>query len=350
MSKRVFVIGAGAVGAYTGGNMAKAGVDVTFVDPWPEHVEAMRSQGLELKGMSEPECFTVKVKALTPDEFKAGAAERPVDIALISTKSYDTEWAAELVQPALSEQGFAVSLQNCINEERIANILGADRTAGCIASTISVGLEAPGFVQRNVPKRGESYTVFRCGELSHRASPRIEELVAWLATVDSAKMTTNLMGERWSKLTINSSANGMSACTGYDTRSMALEETPRRLSIRLSAETIRVAQAEGVTLEKIAGFEPEEWVAAADGDANTLQRIESHKISAAKERAPGSYPSMGQDMKKGRPTEIDYLNGLVVEKGQIHGIPTPANAGIVAAVHKVESGQAPQDPKHIDAI
>ncbi len=94
MTKRVFVIGAGAVGAYTGGHMARAGVDVTMVDPWVEHVEAMRTTGLELRGLSDEECCNVKVKAMTPEEFQAVVATQPVDIGIISTKSYDTEWAA----------------------------------------------------------------------------------------------------------------------------------------------------------------------------------------------------------------------------------------------------------------
>ncbi len=350
MSKRVFVIGAGAVGAYTGGNMANGGVDVTFVDPWVEHVEAMRGDGLELKGMSEAECFKIPVKAMTPGEFKRAAGDRPVDIGIISTKSYDTEWAAELVKPALAEDGFVVSLQNCLNEDRIAAIVGAERTTGCIASTISVGLEAPGFVQRNVPKRGDSYTVFRCGEYSGEASDRVKALVEWLGLVDSAMISTNLIGERWSKLTINASGNGLSACTGYDTKSMALEDAPRRLSIRLAAETIKVAKAQGVQLEKIAGHMPDEWVAAADGDAAAMKRIEDGKINGAKERASGSYPSMGQDIRKGRRTEIDYLNGLVVEKGKEHGIDTPANQGIWDAVRKVESGEVPQSPDNINGI
>ncbi|NKC13665.1 MAG: 2-dehydropantoate 2-reductase [Gammaproteobacteria bacterium] len=350
MTKKVFVIGAGAVGAYTGGNLARAGMDVTFVDPWVDHVETMRGDGLELKGMSEEECFKLEVKAMTPGEFKAIAHEQPVDIAIISTKSYDTEWAAELVKPALSGEGFVVSLQNCINEDRIAAIVGSERVAGCIASTISVDLKSAGFVQRNVPKRGASYTVFRCGELSGQESDRVKDFVAWLGHVDSAKMTTNLMGERWSKLTINASGNGLSACTGYDTRDMALVEAPRRLSIRLSAETIRVAQAEGVRLENITGFAPDEWVAAADGDADALARIEAAKMNGAKERAPGSFPSMGQDVKKGRRTEIEYLNGLVAEKGAKHGIATPANEGILNAVRKVESGEWPQSPDNIAGI
>jgi 2-dehydropantoate 2-reductase len=131
---------------------------------------------------------------------------------------------------------------------------------------------------------------------------------------------------------------------------MGLQAAPRRLSIRLAAETIQVAQALGITLENILGFAPGEWVAAVGGDAETFARIEAAKMRAARERAPGSFPSMGQDIKKGRRTEIDYLNGLVVDKGKELGIATPANEGILHAVRKVESGELPQDPKNIDGI
>ncbi|MEM7406486.1 MAG: 2-dehydropantoate 2-reductase [Pseudomonadota bacterium] len=350
MSKRIFIIGAGAVGAYVGGNMAKAGADVTFVDPWAEHVDKMQRDGLELRGRTDEECFNVKVTAMLPDEFAALASSRPVDIGIISTKSFDTQWAAELVAPALADDGFVVSLQNCINEDRIAAVVGPERTTGCIASTISVELKEPALVQRNVPKRGDSYTVFRCGELDGSASQRVADFVALLADVDSAKQTTNLMGERWSKLTINASSNGVSACTGLDSRDMALNAAPRWLSIRLAAETIRVAQALGVELESIRGVAPDDWVAAADGDAEVRQQIEDKTIAAAAERAPGGRPSMGQDMLKGRRTEIDFLNGYVCERGSELGIPTPANAGLTRAVQQVERGELPADPSRIDGI
>ena len=75
MNKRVFVIGAGAVGSYTGGHLARSGVDVTLVDPWPEHVEKMRTEGLSLRGMSDEESCEVKVNAMTPEEFAANHTE-----------------------------------------------------------------------------------------------------------------------------------------------------------------------------------------------------------------------------------------------------------------------------------
>ena len=350
MVKRVAIVGAGAVGAYTCGHMARNGIDVTFIDPWPDHVEAMRAKGLELRGVTEQEHFFVPVTAMHVTEVQSLSKQDPIDIAIISAKSYDTEWAAGLIKQYLSPEGFVVSLQNCVNEERLAGVVGWGRTVGCIASTISVELEEPGVVQRNVPLRGEKYTVFRCGEVHGRITRRVEELVDMLRYADSAKATENLWGERWSKLVINSSHNGLSACTGYSGNEMCTVEAARRLSIRLAAETIRVGRAHGFLLETIKGHDADQWVAAADGDNAALDNLESSLIASVKERRDDQRPSMGQDIAKGRRTEIDFLNGLVVEKGREAGIPTPANKGIVDAVRRVESGRAAQGPEMIDGL
>src|SRR4051794_28175746 len=130
MGKRIAFIGAGAVGGYVGGHLAGNGHDVTLIDPWPEHVEAIRSRGLELYGVTPEERRTVQAKTMHLTEVQGLAKEKPIDIAFVSVKSYDTEWATMLIRPYLAPEGFVVSLQNCINEERIAGIVGWGKTLG----------------------------------------------------------------------------------------------------------------------------------------------------------------------------------------------------------------------------
>ena len=144
MGKRIVVVGAGAIGGIVGGYMTRAGHDVTLIDPWPEHVETMRTQGLHLLGMTPQEEHTIKVNAIHLTEVQRFCKERPVDIAFICVKSYDTEWATHLIKPYLAPDGYCVSLQNCINEERIAAIVGWGKTLGSIASLIAAELYAPG--------------------------------------------------------------------------------------------------------------------------------------------------------------------------------------------------------------
>ena len=175
MGKRIVFVGAGAIGGYVGGHLTRAGHDVTLIDPWPEHVERMRTQGLELSGVTEAERHVVEVNALHLTEVQRLSRERPVDIAFVCVKSYDTEWATLLIRPYLAPDGFVVSLQNCINEERIAALVGWGRTTGCIASLIAAELYEAGRVKRTVPMGGERHTVFRVGEPHGRITPRVQE-------------------------------------------------------------------------------------------------------------------------------------------------------------------------------
>ena len=169
MGKRIVFVGAGAIGGYVGGHMSRAGHDVTLIDPWPEHVERMRSHGLELTGTTDAERHTVQVKALHVTEAQHLSRERPVDIAFVCMKSYDTEWATLLIRQYLAPDGFVVSLQNCINEERIAALVGWGRTMGGIASLIAAELYEPGRVKRTVPMGGER------NERRHRKIGRAHE-------------------------------------------------------------------------------------------------------------------------------------------------------------------------------
>jgi 2-dehydropantoate 2-reductase len=186
MSKRIAFVGAGALGGYVGSYLAHNGHDVTLIDMWPEHIEAIRARGMQLDGVTDEECFTVKAaKTMHLTEVQSLAKQKPIDIAFVSVKSYDTEWATMLIKPYLAPGGFVVSLQNCLNEEKIAGVVGWGKTLGIVASLISVELYEPGRIRRMVPKGGKEHTVFRVGEVHGIVTPRVEELVAMLSQIDS---------------------------------------------------------------------------------------------------------------------------------------------------------------------
>jgi 2-dehydropantoate 2-reductase len=350
MDKRIVVFGAGAIGGYTGGHLAHNGFDVTLIDPWPEHIEAIRREGFALEGLTQEEFVRARPKTLHLTEVQLLAKERPIDIAIVSVKSYDTEWATMLLRQYLAPGGYVVSLQNCINEERIAAIVGWGKTVGAIAATLSAELVAPGRVQRTVAKGAEN--VYRVGEVHGRITRRIEELGAMIATVDSCKVTDNLWGERWSKLCVNGMHNGVSAASGLSGKERARDDHIRRLCIRLGSEAVRVGQAQGYRLEKIAGHDPEILARAGEGDRKALDEVESRILAEANSntRSDMQRPSMGQDMLKGRRTEIDFINGVIVERGAEIGLPAPTNAKLVAAVKRVERGEALARPENLHSI
>jgi 2-dehydropantoate 2-reductase len=315
---------------------------VTLIDMWPEHIEAIRARGMQLDGVTDEECFTVKAaKTMHLTEVQSLAKQKPIDIAFVSVKSYDTEWATMLIKPYLAPGGFVVSLQNCLNEEKIAGVVGWGKTLGIVASLISVELYEPGRIRRMVPKGGKEHTVFRVGEVHGIVTPRVEELVAMLSQIDSSKPTANLWGERWTKLTQNGMANGVAAATGLSGKERDSNETIRRFSIRLGGEAVRVGQALGYRLESLGKMNAERLALAAEGNVDALVEIESimQVRSASNPRAGIQRPSMAQDMRKGRRTEIQLMNGYVAEKGKLVGVPTPTHEKITQIVTQVERGE-----------
>jgi 2-dehydropantoate 2-reductase len=344
MAKRIAYLGVGAVGGYVAGHLARAGYDVTLIDPWPEHVESMRRNGIELSGTTPAERHTVPVNVLHVTDVQSLIRQKPIDIAFISVKSYDTEWATLLLRPYLAPDGFIVSLQNCINEERIAAHVGWGRTVGCIASLIAVELFEPGRIKRTVPMGGEKHTVFRVGEPHGRVTRRVEEVAEMLRAVDSSKVTTNLWGERWSKLVINSMRNGLSAATGLYGNQRDTTEAPRWVSIRLGSEAVRVGQALGFQLERMLGMEPEVLARAGEGHRDAVAEITHLLLEGAKRRSDEQRPSMAQDIAKGRRTETDFINGYVATRGDEIGVPAPMHARMNDVVRRVERGEVPPSP------
>jgi len=347
MSKRIVVVGAGAVGGYAGGRMAQAGEDVTLIDAWPEHVDYIRKHGLQLSGVTPEEKQSVEVRALHISDVQSLIREKPVDIAIISVKSYDTEWATHLIKPYLASDGFVVSLQNCINEERIAAIVGWGKVLGCIASLIAADLYQAGHIKRTVPMGGAKHTVFRVGEAHGRVTARAEEVSRALATVDSSRVTANLWGERWSKLVVNSMRNGLSAVSGLAGNERDLAEGPRDLSIRLGSQAVRVGQALGFQLEKMLGMEPETLARAGEGSVDAKTDIVETLVKNAKTRSDEQRPSMAQDIFKGRRTETDFINGFVAAKGAEIGVPATIHAQINELVKRVERGEIKPGVEHV---
>ncbi|MEO0672552.1 MAG: 2-dehydropantoate 2-reductase [Pseudomonadota bacterium] len=342
--ERIAVVGAGAVGAHCGGWMATDGHDVTFFDPWPQHVDAMTSAGLQLAGMTAAEERTVQVRARHLTDLQSEAGGPGFDIVFLATKAYDTRWAAHMIAPYLAPGGFVVSLQNAINEATIAEAVGWGRVLGCIASKISVELHAPGQVKRLVKLGGSSHLVFRVGECHGRITERAERVADLMRTVDSAETTSNLWGERWTKLCVNCMRNPLAAATGRGGNANDRDPETRKLAIRIAGEAATVGRAHGFTLEKLYGMPADDVVAAHDGDGAAMARCEDTILAATATRADEQRPSMGQDIAKGRRTEIDALNGFVAEKAAEVGVAAPLNAAIADVVRQVESGRLAPSP------
>ena len=336
---RIGIIGAGAIGCVVGGMLTRVGRDVTLVDQWPEHVETMKRQGLKLSGTCGE--HLVRVKALHVHELQR--VTEPFDAVFVAVKSYDTEWATALALAYLARpDGVVVDFQNGINDERVAAVAGRDRTLGCVI-LIGAGMYEPGHALRT-----DTQTVgFKIGELDGRQTDRARRLAEMLSDVATAVVTPNLFGERWSKLAVNCMANPLCGLSGLGSAEIRSEPGPARIAVQVAAEAITVGRKCGYEVEPIYGIETQRFVEAAAG--RDVERLLADMAAGAKKLA-GGRPSMLQDVMRGRRTEIDYLNGYVVNEGKRVGVKTPFNEAVVRLVHQHGVGTLTPDPKNLEPL
>ena len=331
---RIAIIGAGGIGGNVGGALAAAGLNITLIDQWPEHVDAIKRDGLVV--IRGEEQFHCRPNALHLHELQRITV--PFDYAFISVKAYDTEWATMLLRPYVAAEGAFVDFQKGVNDETVAAIAGRANTLGAIV-VIGAACVEPGTVLRT----DNNPIGFKVGELDGTVTKRVRDLTDMLGHVAKSAVTTNLSGERWSKLMINCMNYGVAGLTGWGTAEVRELPEPRRVGIQLGAETVSVAQALGYELEPVLNIEPNALVDAAQG--RNTQEVEA-SIAAAAKFAVGGRPSLLQDTMKGRRTEIEYLNGLVSRKGREVGIQTPFNDLIVDVVNDLGVGFTP-GPEHL---
>ena len=292
---QVAVIGAGAVGCYYGGLLLRAGHDVTFIGR-QTHVDAINAHGLLLDTQS----FKGHLPAKAATD--AAALASP-DLVLFCVKSADTEEAGRSLAGRLRPETSVLSLQNGVdNPQRLQRLTGHP----VIPAVVYVGSEmaGPGHVRHHGG-----------GDLTIGASPASEALVQ---TLDAAGIQTTIADDiettLWSKLVINCAFNALSAVAGISYGPMLEVEGTRDVVASAVQEAVTVARASGVSMPD-----------------DLLERI--MKIPAA---MPNQMSSTAQDLARGKPSEIDFLNGYVVRKGAELGIPTPTNHALQVMVKLAE--------------
>ena len=298
---RVAVIGAGAVGGYFGGMLARAGAPVMMIGR-AAFVEAVKRNGLFLDTLQIQE--TVRVEAATEL-----SAARGAELILFCVKTTDTETAARELAPFLDRQAIVLSLQNGVdNAEKIR-----------VASGIKA-LPAVVYVAASVPEPGRVKHVGRGDLVIGPRSERTERLAAIFERAGMpCRISDNIEGELWTKLVMNCAANAISALGRVSYGEIAGSEDARKLVGNLVQEVLAVARAAGV---RVPGMEnPEAGIAAA----LKLAAVMSHATS-----------STAQDLQRGKRTEIDSLNGYVVRKGEMLGVSAPVNHALYTLVKLAE--------------
>jgi 2-dehydropantoate 2-reductase len=293
---KVAVVGAGAVGCYYGGMLARAGHDVTLIGR-PRHVEAIERQGLRL----ETQTFDERIRVSASSE---GSAVRSAQLVLLCVKSTDTESAAAAIKPHLAPDALVLSLQNGVeNADRLRAILPQD----VLAAVVYIGTEMAG--PGHVKHHGR-------GELIIERSRASDELAqALIAAGVPTDISDNVRGALWAKLILNCAYNALSAITQLPYGRLVKGAGITAVMRDVVDECLAVAKADDVTIP---------------GDVDAAIR----KIA---ETVPGQYSSTAQDLARGKPSEIDHLNGVIVRRGEALGVATPVNRLLHAIVKLLES-------------
>ena len=337
MNKRMAVLGTGAIGSSVGADLTKAGYDVLLIDQWPAHVEAMKANGLHVS-MREEELH-VPVQAAHLGELAAGWPR--FDIVFLTAKSYDSCWLAHFIKPYLKPDGVLVSVQNSLNDEWVAPIIGYERDVATVVE-LSAEVFEPARVKRNTDR---SHTWFAVGELHGRITPRAQEIAQILGAAGIAEVTSNIWGAKWSKLIVNTMIMAVDGILGI--RAAELMDHPGlfRLCIRLGRETLEVGNALGYRLEPLFGVTAEDLLRSPD------EVLEKNLRAIVTTVGRHARSTVLQDHLKGRRSEVvDYLNGLVAKKGRAAGVPTPVNEAIADLTKQIEEGVLKPNPANIELL
>ena len=294
---QVAVLGAGAVGCFYGGMLARAGHRVTLIGR-PQHVQVFEAQGLRMQTLAFDE--TVKVHANTEASAVAGA-----DLVLFAVKSPDTEAAGAQMREHLKPGALVLCLQNGVdNAERLRAVLTGVQVAAAVVY-VATEMAGPGHLRHH----GR-------GELVIEPSTASERVVQALAAAGvPTEISDNVRGALWAKLILNCAYNALSAVGRIAYGELVQQPGVKDTMRDVVAECRAVAAADGVALP---------------GDVDLAVR----RIA---ETMPSQYSSTAQDLMRGKPSEIDHLNGHVVRRGEALGVPTPANRVLWAVVKLVEA-------------
>lgn len=292
----VTVMGAGAVGCYFGGMLARAGHRVTLVAR-PQHVEAIRRDGLRMETKHFDE--QVRLHAVTD-----AAGTPPPDLVLFCVKSMDTEAAGRQLAPLLRPGTLLLCLQNGVdNAERLRAVLPQQEVAASVVY-VATEMAGPGHLRHH----GRGELVIASTKGSDAAAQ------ALVAAGVPTEVSPDVRGALWLKLVLNSAHNAISAIANKPYGETVKGEGIPDVLRDVVDECLAVARADGVQVP---------------GDPHTAVR----KLV---ESMPTQYSSTAQDLARGKPTEIDFLNGYVVRRGQALGIATPANRVLWALVKLME--------------
>ena len=326
------IYGAGSLGTVLGAYITKNGGQVDLINRNKAHVEILNTKGAKIIGTVD---MTVPVKAITPEQM-----EGKYDVIVLLTKQLFNKDVVTMLKDFLSENGVIVTLQNGIPEPGIAEIVGANHTMGC-AVEWGAALIEPGVCELTSAPDSLSFHMGKLDGITDEQVKMVKDLLELMCPVHEEE---NLMGARWSKLLINATFSGLGTVVGGVFGDVSEDKDAQKVAIRCMKECIDVGHATGTEFAPVQGknivglFYYKGAIKRALGCMLLPIAMKKHRLIE---------PSMLQDLKKGKPCEIDAINGVVCEFGRKHNIPTPINDKIVEIIKKIQNGELKAEKANI---
>lgn len=331
--KRYAIYGAGSLGTVLGAYITKNGGQIDLINRNKAHVAALNEHGARITGTVE---MTVPVHAITPDQM-----EGRYDVILLMTKQLQNATVVTQLKDHLADDGVIVTLQNGLPEPGIAEIVGANRTMGCVVEW-GATLSEPGVCILTSEPDSLSFHMGKMDGISQAQFDMVTELLEKMCPVYAEE---NLMGARWSKLLINATFSGLGTVVGGTFGSVSENKLPRKVALACMKECIDVGHAAGVEFAPVQGKN----ITKLFYYKNAFKRaIAALLVPIAMKKHRNIEPSMLQDIKHGKSCEVDAINGIVCQWGRRGNVPTPVNDRIVEVIKKIETGELKPQMENIE--
>jgi 2-dehydropantoate 2-reductase len=325
-STRIAIVGTGANGAAIGADLVRAGHDVTFIEQWPEHVEAMKARGLRVE---MPTGATTTELRRVLHLCQVATLRSPFDVVLLGVKAYDTRWACELIKPFVASDGVVVGVQNGMTHDDVASIVGRARSLACVIE-IAANMFEPGVVERQTPPPGTWFAIGSPDRTAAHAEDTVAELLGAAGTVE---VRDDILSAKWMKLVGNAAEFLPSAIVD-----LPMVEALRTPGIREVADIAgREALETGIEL----GHRIVPLFGVSGLEAHGPDTYAAAVLDAILEgwSLPDTRVALLQDWMKGRRGEGEDINGRVVAERRRLGGRAPVNEVLVDLARRIESGQ-----------
>jgi len=341
VNKKIAILASGANGSVIAADFIEAGLDVTLIDMWGEHIEAMRANGLRITNRDDE--VTLKVNAYHLSDICT--LDIKFDIVLLVSKAYDTKWLTEFIKPYLADDGMIIGVQNAMTAEMIAEIVGVERTLGCVVELASQMFE-PGVIHRTTKKER---TWFGIGAFDSTQEGRIEEIAELFRNAGSVETIEDILSAKWVKLIVNNMVMGSMAILGgtpgqvLKDNGKDYEQRARKWMLKAGEEALAAGQSLNYKVVPVFGLKPEDVM-------NTNNLLETLLDTILEHVGPSAINTTLQDHMKGRLGEDHMIAGLVAEERKNNGGIAPASDAIVELSRQIHSGEIKPGYSNLDLV